>query len=507
MAERSARDSGVALRDIAMAALARTTGSPLLEGNAIRILQDGPENYPAWEEAIEAARRTVHMEMYIFRADRWGGRFAALLARRAAAGVRVRLLCDWFGSLTTPRRLFRDLIRNGGEVRFFNRPRATSALAVLRRNHRKVISVDGSVSFVSGLCIADPWMGDAAKGIPPWRDTGVELRGPAVADAEQAFALSWRHAGGTIADGDVPVRGAIPIAGPHGVRVIASSPETANVFRMDLLVAAIARKRLWLTDAYFMANAPYLQALRRAAADGIDVRILLPSNSDIGWIAAASRTRYRALLDGGVRVYEWRGPMLHAKTAVADGLWTRVGSTNLNAGSWLNNWEMDVSIEDAGIARQMEATYEADLRNADEIVRAGRHGIVGVPRRTDLARRGVQQRGMRGVSGPMGSGSGSQLLREVGNLGSAVGAAVTGTRPLESFEHRLLISSGAVLLAVALLGFWKPHLLVWPVGLVLAALGLQLIARGLQAHVGRRRARSRNTRRVREQREKAEVAK
>ena len=115
MAERSARDSGVALRDIAMAALARTTGSPLVEGNAIRILQDGPENHPAWEEAIEAARRTVHMEMYIFRAHRWGGRFAALLARRAAAGVRVRLLCDWFGSLTTPRRLFRDLIRNGGE--------------------------------------------------------------------------------------------------------------------------------------------------------------------------------------------------------------------------------------------------------------------------------------------------------------------------------------------------------------------------------------------------------
>jgi phosphatidylserine/phosphatidylglycerophosphate/cardiolipin synthase-like enzyme len=377
---------------------------------------------------------------------------------------------------------------------------------VLRRNHRKVISVDGSVGFVSGLCIADPWMGDAAKGIPPWRDTGVELRGPAVAAAEEAFALSWRHAGGTLPDGDVPRQDAIPAAGPYGVRVIASSPETADVFRVDLLVAAIARKRLWLTDAYFMANAPYLQALRRAAADGIDVRILLPSNSDIGWIAAASRTRYGALLDGGVRVYEWRGPMLHAKTAVADGLWTRVGSTNLNAGSWLNNWEMDVSIEDSGIARQMEATYEADLRNADEIVRSGRRGTVGAPRRTARARRGVHQRGMRGGSGPMGSGSGGQLLREVGNLGSAVGTAVAGTRPLESFEHRLLISFGTVLLALALLGFWKPRLLVWPVGLLLAALGLQSIARGLQAQIRQRRARSGQMRGVRERREKAEVA-
>jgi phosphatidylserine/phosphatidylglycerophosphate/cardiolipin synthase-like enzyme len=490
----------VALRDIAMAALARTTGSPLVEGNAVRILQDGPENYPAWEEAIEAARRTVHIEMYIFRADRWGGRFAALLARRAAAGVQVRLLCDWFGCLTTPRRLFRDLVRNGGEVRFFNRPHPAAALAVLRRNHRKVISVDGSVSFVSGLCIAEPWMGDAEKGIPPWRDTGVELRGPAVAGAEEAFARSWRHAGGTLPDGDVPARDDIPAAGPYGVRVIASSPETAAVFRMDLLVASIARQRLWLTDAYFMANAPYLQALRRAAADGIDVRILLPSSSDIGWIAAASRTLYGALLDAGVRVYEWRGPMLHAKTAVADGLWTRVGSTNLNAGSWLNNWEMDVSIEDGGIARQMEAAYEADLGNADEIVRGGGQGITAAPHRAAPARRGVQQKGLRGGSGPMGSGSGGQLLREVGNLGSAVGAAVSATRPLESFEYRPLIAFGAALLALALLGFWKPHLVVWPLGLLLAALGLQSIARGLQAQLGQWRSRSR------QQRQKSRVA-
>jgi len=139
---------------------------------------------------------------------------------------------------------------------------------------------------------------------------------------------------------------------------------------MDLLVASLAL-RASLADGRLLhgETSPYLQALRRAAADGVDVRLLLPSNSDIAWIAAASRARYGSLLDAGVRVLEWRGPMLHAKAAVADGLWTRVGSTNLNAGSWLNNWEMDVSIEDAGLAREMEARYEEDLRNADEIVR------------------------------------------------------------------------------------------------------------------------------------------
>jgi len=281
-------DTAAALREVALGALARTTGSPLVEGNGVRVLHDAPENYPAWEHAIRAARRSVHMEMYIFRADRWGSSFATLLAERAAAGVKVRILCDWFGCRSTPRRLFRELLRAGGEMRFFNPPHPANPLAALRRNHRKVICVDGSVGFVSGLCIADPWMGDPAQGIPPWRDTGVELRGPSVADAEQAFARSWRHAGGAIAEEEVPSRGSIARAGEHRVRVIATTPETAAVFRMDLLVASLARERLWLTDAYFMANVPYVQALRRAAADGVDVRLLLPSNSDIGWIAAAS---------------------------------------------------------------------------------------------------------------------------------------------------------------------------------------------------------------------------
>jgi hypothetical protein len=257
---------------------------------------------------------------------------------------------------------------------------------------------------------------------------------------------------------------------------------------MDLLVASLARRRLWLTDAYFIANVPYIQALRQAASDGVDVRLLLPSNSDVGWIAAASRTLYGSLLDAGVRVFEWRGPMLHAKTAVADGLWTRVGSTNLNSGSWLNNWEMDVSIEDAGVAREMEARYEADLGNADEIVRAGsRRTITAQPRGRPPDAPRPAQTGTHSGSIPTGMGSGSHLIRGVSGLGSAVGAAVTGKRPLESFEFRPLITFGALLLALAAVGFWKPQIVFWPVGVVLAAMGLQLVLRGLH---GRRRARS-----------------
>jgi phosphatidylserine/phosphatidylglycerophosphate/cardiolipin synthase-like enzyme len=465
-----------ARRQIAVGAMARTSGSRLTEGNGVRVLHDAPENYPAWEKAIASARKTVHMEMYIFRDDAWGKRFASLLAERAAAGVKVRLLCDWFGSWSTSRQLFRPLQEHGGILRYSNPLHPTNPLAALRRNHRKVICVDGSVAFVSGLCIADPWMGDPARGIPPWRDTGVELRGPAVADAEEAFARSWRDFGGAVDDDELPAREAIATAGTHGVRVIASTPETAKLLRVDLLVAALARQRLWLTDAYFIGNVPYLQALRYAAADGVDVRLMLPSRSDIRWIGAASRSRYRLLLDAGIRIFEWRGPMLHAKTAVADGLWTRIGSTNLNVGSWMNNWEMDVSIEDASIAREMEARYEEDIQNADEIVRTNGTMTVRPPRApTQLSK------GMGGGSMPTGTGSGGQLLAGVGSLGSAVSAAVTGRRPLEGFEGRLLSGVGAILLLVAAVGFWEPQLVIWPIGIVLALLGLHLLSRGLHA--------------------------
>ena len=247
---------------------------------------------------------------------------------------------------------------------------------------------------------------------------------------------------------------------------------------MDLLVAAIARRRLWLTDAYFIGNVPYLQALRYAAADGVDVRLLLPSRSDIRWISAASRSRYGFLLEAGVRIFEWRGPMLHAKTAVADGLWTRIGSTNLNVGSWMNNWEMDVSIEDASIARQMEARYEEDLQNADEIVRSNGALVVRPPRTPKQVNKGMGRGSM-----PTGTGSGGQLLSGVGSLGSAVGAAITERRPLERFESAPLISVGAIFLLVAAVGFWKPQVAFWPIGIALALLGVQLLIRGIQSQL------------------------
>jgi cardiolipin synthase A/B len=192
-----------------------------------------------------------------------------------------------------------------------------------------MLAVDGRVGFIAGLCVGQMWVGDPEKNIDPWRNTGVEVRGPAVAAIEKAFAEVWAMLGSRIPDTEYISQGALARAGNVNVRVLATLPATAGLFRVDQLVAALARKRLWLTDAYYAGTTSYVQALKAAAMDGVDVRLLLPNGTDIPLLRPLSRAGYRPLLDAGVRVYEWNGTMLHAKTAAADGHWTRVGSSTL----------------------------------------------------------------------------------------------------------------------------------------------------------------------------------
>src|SRR5690606_1742642 len=211
-------------------------------------------------------------------------------------------------------------------------------------------------------------LGDEKKGIAPWRDTGVAVRGPAVGDLAASFAETWSQLGSELPTGFLDPFHSIEIAGNTDLRVIATLPSMAGLYRLDQLIAAMARQRLWLTDAYFVGIAPYVQALSAAARDGVDVRLLVPGSSDIPAVGALSRAGYRPLLEAGVRVFEWNGSMLHAKTAVADSRWARVGSSNLNVASWIGNCEIDLTIEDEAFARQMEAQYRQDLENTTEIV-------------------------------------------------------------------------------------------------------------------------------------------
>src|SRR5690606_904119 len=242
-------------------AFTRSAGAPLVAGNSVRLLRDATENYPAWLAAIENAEKWIHFESYIIHDDEIGMEFADALIRRARDGVRVRLLYDWMGALgKTSGAFWRRLTAGGVEVRCFNPPRFAQPLAWVHRDHRKMLGVDGRVGFVTGLCVGRPWVGAPEKGIPPWRDTGIEIRGPAVADVEWAFRRVWKAAGGSVPHEYRPVRSEMPAEGSVRLRIVASEPWSAGLMRLDQLIAAAARERLWLSDAYFAGIPSYMQA-------------------------------------------------------------------------------------------------------------------------------------------------------------------------------------------------------------------------------------------------------
>ena len=459
------------LRLLAEQAFSRAGGAPLVGGNSVRILKDADENYPAWLEAIAAARRTIYFDHYIVADDAVGRQFVAALAERARAGVRVYAIHDWFGDLGAgSARLWRPLVDAGGHVRRFNPPRFDSPFSWLTRDHRKLIAVDGEVGFVSGLCISSKWVGDRARGIEPWRDTGVEVRGPAVADIDDAFSQVWAAIGTPLSAEELASRTVAMSVGDVTLRVLATIPSTAGIYRLDQLIASMATRTLWLTDAYFVGVVPYVQALCAASHDGVDVRLLVPGTSDVPWVSHVSRAGYRSLLEAGIRVFEWNGPMLHAKSAVADGRWARVGSTNLNLASWIGNYELDVAIEDAGVAGKMADMYENDLEHSTEIVLDARS-------RLRLARVSKRRRGRR-----RGGGSAVRAAAGALRLSHTVGAAITNRRVLARTEAGIMGAVGAGLLALTVVGIVWPFVLAAPIVLLAGWIGISLIVRALALH-------------------------
>jgi cardiolipin synthase len=443
------------LRALAEQAFSRAAGAALVPGNSIRLLKDARENYPAWLDAIARATRSVHFESYIIHGDALGARFSDALIAKAREGVRVRVIYDWMGGIGKTSRAFWRRLRAGGvEVRCYNPPSLASPLGWVSRDHRKMVAVDGMVAFVTGLCVGQAWIGDPQRGVAPWRDTGVEVRGPAVAHIERAFAQMWAMTGSPLPGGHASEH-ALARAGHAALRVVATLPNTAGLFRLDQLVAAIARDRLWLTDAYYAGTSAYVQALRAAARDGVDVRLLVPNGTDIPLLRPLSRAGYRTLLEAGVRVFEWNGSMLHAKTAVADGRWARVGSTNLNIASWLGNCELDVVAEDEPFARAMEAMYLEDLTNATEVVLHERR-----PARRRRRSAKITAQGDRGSAGRAAAG----LLR----IGNTVGAAVTNRRVLEQVEGRIMVVAGLVLVLVSAVVALFPRVVAYPIAAVAA---------------------------------------
>lgn len=361
----------------------RVSGTRGLPGNRVQLVLDSREHEPCTLDLIARARTHIHIEHYLAESDAWSDLLLSVLCQRAREGIQVRVLLDFMGSWRLGRRWGRTLRTAGGELRWFNVPGLGEPLGWVVRNHRKLISIDGTDALMGGWCLSARWRGSRPD--DPWRDTGVLVSGPAVTLADAAFATTWHLTGGSLAP--LSPTGLSPLLtcsddrchADVRVRLLAGRPQASPLFALEQLAIASARETIWITDAYPVGTPAWLDSLRRATADGVDVRLLVPGSTDLPLLGMLSRSSYRALLEAGIRVFEWNGGMLHAKSLVIDGYWSRIGSSNSNPASWLGNYELDVVIEDAGFGNMMRSRFMIDLDHATEIVLRADKAVRAVP--------------------------------------------------------------------------------------------------------------------------------
>ncbi|MFO7155432.1 MAG: cardiolipin synthase ClsB [Pseudomonadota bacterium] len=337
----------------------------------LSLLRDGEQAYPSMLEAIASARSHICLETYIFRADRTGRRFARALAERARAGVEVNVIVDAWGS-PLPGGFVRRLQRAGVRILHYNpvrlswRALRTRFARFFRRNHRKVLVVDNRVGFTGGLNIADDYASERDGG-QGWRDTHLRIEGPAVAELLYIFRRTWEKEGGPPLD-ESRYRNEARRPDPK-VRVLASDIRRGRRMIKDAFLQAMrqARERIWITSAYFLPTRKMLKALCGAAQRGVDVRVIVAGTTDVIPARYAAQSYYPRLLKSGVRVYEWVGTVLHAKTALVDRDWATVGSSNLDALSLRKNLEVNAFVEDRAFNEVLARLFEEDLENCVEI--------------------------------------------------------------------------------------------------------------------------------------------
>jgi cardiolipin synthase A/B len=393
-------------------------GNPLSVGNKVTLLEDGQATYASMLAAIAAAKHDVHMEMYIFEDDDVGKLFADALKKCAKAGVKVRLLYDSIGSINTDKAFFKDLQDNGVDVAEFNPVNVANVLkdglAIQNRDHRKLIVADGRVAFLGGINIsgvygsvmtsgggsrktdsgssgssggggssilsgsgagtgkgkdADYDRSDPPFDQRPWRDLQVRIEGPVVGDLQRAFLKHWEKWAKESLD-DKELFPQLKSEGPHVVRAIEGSPGEKGADPMYVaLISAIenADVEVEIMNAYFVPHPQLREALVGAARRGVDVKLILPGKSDNSLVFHAGRSYYEELLEAGVKIYERQTRMLHAKSAVVDGVWSTVGSTNLDWRSLLYNEELNLVVLGPDFAVRMGDVFAKDLANSKQV--------------------------------------------------------------------------------------------------------------------------------------------
>ena len=354
----------------------RIAAADVSSGNRVTLLRNGPATFEAMLALIDGAERSVSLEGYIFRSDEVGQQFSDALIAAAMRGVSVRLLVDWIGRMGTRYSFFNTMRAAGVDVRIFNPPGFRRWLGLVPRDHRKLLVVDDRAGVTGGIGIGREWKtGVLTKRRAPWRDTGVLIEGAAANDMIQAYERMWRRAMGKERRGSHrhltrPARSTHldpSVHPPALVGIIEGEPGRFRVSRALQIQAVSAERSIWIASAYFTPSSSEIEALTGAARDGVDVRVLVPSRYDHPWIRLATRYFYRRLLLNGVRIWEWRGEMMHAKTSVVDGRWTRIGSTDFNPLGIAINFELDAVIEDRVLGAQAEAMFLEDLEQSKEI--------------------------------------------------------------------------------------------------------------------------------------------
>jgi cardiolipin synthase A/B len=368
------------------------TRRPLVAGNQVTLLVDGPATHAAQLAAIARARHHIHLVTYLLADDAVGRKYRDALIERARAGVRVRFMYDGFGGAAVGPGFRAALERAGVEVHEYGSINPFAQPEVWRisqRNHRKLLIVDGRVAFTGGINIDDSYSSSASSGSAEhgWRDTQIRIEGPAAAEFQRLFFADWEREVGPIRD-DARYWPVLRARGVEWVRAVAKEGADVSdqlrsriarfwqahfdrkryaIYASYLAAISESQSRVWITQAYFAPNEEFREALANAARRGCDVRLLVPANSDIGLVYHASRHEYASLLEAGVRIFEYEGTVLHAKTAVVDGVWSTVGSSNLDYQSFVHNDEANATIIGHAFAREMERMFESDLANAREV--------------------------------------------------------------------------------------------------------------------------------------------
>ncbi|WP_081821799.1 phospholipase D-like domain-containing protein [Achromobacter sp. DH1f] len=366
--------------------------APLVAGNRVRLLADGPTTYQAMLRSIAQARRYVHMETYIFDDDEEGARFAEALIAARNRGADVALMVDAVGTIKTPDALFQRLRDAGVQVAVFNPVSPVSGSRAgwspNQRNHRKILVVDGKVGYlgginVSGVYASSPSGGRGGSGsvgsgpdakhkdanAAPWRDTHLRIEGPAVTQLEAVVRAGWES------QVKEPLKGggeviAPPATGPTRVRILSNQPDRSDGYTVYLtLMSAFesAQKSIHITMAYFVPDPAFVDVLAAAAQRGVDVVLILPGFSDSSLVFNAGRSHYGKLLKAGVNIYERRDALLHAKTAVVDGVWSTVGSSNMDWRSFALNYEVNAVVLGPDFAAEMEALFQRDVADSVRI--------------------------------------------------------------------------------------------------------------------------------------------